>query len=112
VRDATVRGLVGQLPVKLRIEPIGGEFMTFDVTGVFRGQLSALRIRPQALQGTLGGCAYDLGPYDRTRNVGPYRGVRHCEGGAIEPVSVDALALFSWFSPESAVAMLGLLLGS
>ncbi|WP_143076223.1 hypothetical protein [Stigmatella erecta] len=100
ISEEEVTGIVGSLPVRMRLERQGSEA---TLRGTFAGRYIQLAWGPEKLTGTLGRCGYDL----RFVN-GAYAGERAC-GGLIEtPVSLEipeALAREGDLQVASALAL-------
>jgi hypothetical protein len=98
-----VTGIVGSLPVRMRLERQGEEAA---IRGTFAGRYIQLTWGPEKLTGTLGNCGYDL------RFVhGAYAGERAC-GGLIEtPVSFEFPETLAQEGDLQVAAALAIVLG-
>lgn len=103
ISEEEVTGIVGSLPVRMRLERQGPEV---TIRGTFAGRYIQLAWGPEKLTGTLGRCGYDL----RFAH-GAYAGERAC-GGLIErPVSLEVPEALASEGDLQVAATLALVLG-
>ncbi|MDC0711383.1 hypothetical protein POL68_23130 [Stigmatella sp. ncwal1] len=103
LQEEQVSGLVGSLPVRMRVHR-QGEQVTFS--GTFAGRFTQLEWDAQKLTGTLGRCGYELRFVE-----GRYEGERSC-GGLIEaPVVLEIPQALAREGDVQVAAVLALVLG-
>ncbi len=99
--EGRVTGLVSGGPMELSVERNGD---TLVVEGLVRGRISAFRVDPAAVRGTIGRCSYEL-----WRSGFEYEGRRSC-GGPTERVSLRMPEALERWSDDERVAVIAILL--
>ncbi len=101
-KDGEVNGLVNSAPTQLTWESYGDGM---QITGLYGGQLSNLRVTSDSIQGNIGGCGYQL-----VASGNGFRGYATCLGGFDQQTVLQLPADFGSRSEGEQVALLGLLL--
>lgn len=103
--DQKLGGTVGSSLTRLTFENKGQDL---DVRGTFGGKLTHLTIGPEALNGSVGRCGYQL----KANADGDYVGSRSCGGIPQQPVTLDIPPALKEQGTPMTLATLALLLGS
>lgn len=99
-----VDGVIGRQPVQLTVRREGEQVR---VQGLLGGRLSDFVTSPQAIQGKIGPCSYQL-----VWTGGAYEGSRACRRGQIEPMELRIPVSMSQWTPPEFIASLGVFLSA
>jgi hypothetical protein len=102
--DDKIYGTVGSVSTELYYEQTDDGFI---LEGLYNGRLGTLTISPERLNGSVGGCAYDL---ERGGNAAWYHGQRSCRG-AISGVQLALPAELVRRSPADRAVLIAVFLG-